>query len=531
MLSQGLTMDGPEGKQIESVEEMVGRFTTELLSQVSDWKRRLHESPAGLEAIETSVHQAFARGADMLVAGMIATTISGGHVEQAAEQTRQQFSRPLQQGRERTITVRLLGGMLLWATTLYCAPKKKRFRKDDQPRVGLDVTLAQFGFGKGVSPGLQSRVARQVALCPSISFAHKELARQGVKLDAKAVKRVTYQCGEGLLAMRRHRIDLLRQGKLPAGNELAGKRVSVQIDGGRMKIRGEMKPKIATAEAANADGLLVEDAPGRSRKQAARTFDADWREPKLVTIFVHDDQGKMVKQTKATIDGTLLGPDAIAEVVAMHLHRLGAAKAKSVTFVADGAQWIWDRIEAIIELAGLPNVCTAEVLDCCHAVHHISQALASLGLDREQRNPLYRQHRSLLRNGQWRRVVEELTELQRPDDPIAELETEISYLRRHGEAGRLSYVAFRREGIPCGSGAIESSIRRVINLRLKSNAMFWKSDNAESMLQVRSQVVPDQWDTAMMELSEFRRTQAYDDWQWQPKPMSSKVETSNSAAV
>jgi hypothetical protein len=531
MLTQGMTMDGPEGNQIQSVEEMIGRFTAELLGHINDWKERLSECPGDLETIEKSVHCAYARGADMLVAGMIATTISAGHVEQAAEQTRRQFSRPLQKGRERTIAVRLLGGMLVWATTLYCAPKKKRFRKDDQPRVGLDVTLAQFGFGKGVSPALQSRVARQVALCPSINFAHKELVREGVKLDAKTVKRVTYQCGEGLLAMRRYRIELLHQGKLPAGEQLAGKRVSVQIDGGRMKIRGAMKPKNPTAEASDAEGLLVEDAPGRSRKNAKRTFDADWREPKLVTIFVHDEQGKMLKETKATIDGTLLGPDAIAEIVAMHLHRLGAAKAESVTFVADGAPWIWDRIESIIQLAGLSDVSTTEVLDCCHAVHHISTALACLGMDREARNPLYRQHRSLLRNGQWRQVVEELTELQRVDDPVPGLETEISYLRRHGEAGRLSYVAFRRAGLPCGSGAIESSIRRVINLRLKSNAMFWKSNNAESMLQVRSQVVPDQWDTSMAELSEFRRTQAYDDWRWTPEPMNPKVEDSHTIAT
>ncbi len=36
----------------------------------------------------------------------------------------------------------------------------------------------------------------------------------------------------------------------------------------------------------------------------------------------------MVKESQATIDGTMKGPDAIAELVAMHLHRLGAAKPK-----------------------------------------------------------------------------------------------------------------------------------------------------------------------------------------------------------
>jgi hypothetical protein len=531
MLARGTTMDGPEGKQIQSVEEMIGRFTSELLGHVGGWKEGLVEAPGELEEIERKVHHVYARGADMMIAGLLAITIAGGHVERADERTRKGFSRSLEKGRVRMIAVRLLGGMVLWVSSLYCPPKRKRFRKDDQPRVGLDVTLAQFGFGKGVSPALQSRVARQVALCPSIDFAHQELQREGVELDAKAVKRITYQCGEGLLALRKHRIELLRAGKLPVGDELAGKRVSVQIDGGRMKIRGPLKTKHKTVEAVDDNGLLIDDAPGRSRKKPKRTYEADWREPKLVTIFEHDEQGKMLKRTKATIDGTLLGPDAIAEVVSMHLHRLGAAKASSVTFVADGAPWIWDRIESIIRLAGLEDVPTFQVLDCCHAAHHVSQALASLSVPKADRNPLYRAYRTLLRNGQWRQVVEELSGLQDADDPIAELETEIAYLRRHGEAGRLSYVSFRARGVPCGSGAIESGIRRVINLRLKSNAMFWKNENAETMLQVRSHVVPGQWDKSMKELSEFRRTVAYEGYQWNPYSMSCKNEDSITTAT
>lgn len=118
-----------------------------------------------------------------------------------------------------------------------------------------------------------------------------------------------------------------------------------------------------------------------------------------MTIFVHDEHGKMVKTTQPTIDGTLLGPDVIAELVAMHLHRLGAAKATSVRFVADGAPWIWDRIDKIIQWAELADVPTHQVLDCCHAVHHVSLALKSLGLNATERMPLYREHRTL--PSQW----------------------------------------------------------------------------------------------------------------------------------
>ncbi|MCA9220378.1 MAG: hypothetical protein KDA71_08620, partial [Planctomycetales bacterium] len=338
------------------------------------------------------------------------------------------------------------------------------------------MELAQFGCGKGVSPGLQSLVARQAAINPSLQFARQELQRSGVELDVKAVHRIARQCGESLLELRKHRLMLFRAGKLTVGTELAGKRVSVQIDGGRVKLRGPLRDKTPESEPTNEEGEVIEDAAGRSKTQADKTFDAEWREPKLVVIFVHDEQGRMEKDSQATIDGTFLGPDAIAELVAMHLHRLGAAAALSVTFVNDGAPWIWDRLERIVELAKLQNVKTHEVLDNCHAAHHIALALTAFGLDKKERMPMYRHLRTLLRNGQWRKVVQELSDLASENLTGASreaMETEIAYLRKHGEAGRLSYPHFRKLGLPLGSGAIESNIRRVINLRLKSNGAFW----------------------------------------------------------
>jgi len=526
-----VSVDGRDKPNVQSVEEMVGRFTGELLTLIPGWKQTLTASPEELEPLEREVHAAFARGADLLVAGLLAVVMKEGQFEQAAEQTRKDFSQPLARGRQRTIGIKLLGGLMIWIGSLYCEPKKKRFRKTNEAASGLYIELAQFGFGKGVSPGLQSRVARKAALCPSLKMAHTELNREGVELDVKTVSRIAYQCGEGLLELRKHQLMLWRAGKLPASDELKGQRVSVQIDGGRTKIRGDLREKTAKTKETDVHDLPLENVPGRSKQQPAKTYDTDWREPKLVTIFVHDDNGKMLKKTEATIDGTLSGPDAIAEITAMHLHRLGAAKAKSVTFVSDGALWIWDRIERMIELAKLTNVRTHEVLDCCHAVHHISLALAAVGLNDEDRRPLYREHRTLLRNGHWRRVVEELSSLQSDAEPNAKLQTEIGYLKKHGEAGRLSYARFRQIGIPLGSGAIESSIRRVINLRLKSNAMFWRQENAEIMMQVRAQVITDRWDERLVSLANFRRSHATGDWNWQPQPMSCKVESEATTAV
>ncbi len=175
---------------------------------------------------------------------------------------------------------------------------------------------------------------------------------------------------------------------------------------------------------------------------------------------MHDEQGRIKEKTRATIDGTFLGPDALAEVVAMHLHRLGAARAASLTFAGDGAPWIWDRVECIVRQAGIWAAFPVhQVLDCCHAVHHIALALLEYGLNEQERVALYRQLRMLLRNGQWRAVTDQLQELLEGSlRASGTMQREIDYLRKHGSAGRLSYSHFKGLGLPMGSGAIESSI-------------------------------------------------------------------------
>ena len=44
-----------------------------------------------------------------------------------------------------------------------------------------------------------------------------------------------------------------------------------------------------------------------------------------------------------------------------------------------------------------------------------------------------------------------------------------------------------------GSGTMESSIRRVVNLRLKGSDMYWKEDTAMEMLLLRSYYKADRW--------------------------------------
>ena len=75
-------------------------------------------------------------------------------------------------------------------------------------------------------------------------------------------------------------------------------------------------------------------------------------------------------------------------------------------------------------------------------------------------------------------------------------------------------------GLPIGSGAIESGIRRVINMRLKSNGMFWLSDNAESILQLRCHYISKRLDDRLTEKRVELSRNGKLDWELSPRQNS-----------
>jgi hypothetical protein len=63
------------------------------------------------------------------------------------------------------------------------------------------------------------------------------------------------------------------------------------------------------------------------------------------------------------------------ELAAFHLHRMGAAHARQVMFLADGTDWIWDRVPEVVKQVELEKRRCHDALDVSHAVNHIALAL------------------------------------------------------------------------------------------------------------------------------------------------------------
>ncbi len=61
-----------------------------------------------------------------------------------------------------------------------------------------------------------------------------------------------------------------------------------------------------------------------------------------------------------------------------------------------------------------------------------------------------------------------------------------NYLLKRLASGHLNYDLALSLKMPLGSGSVESTIRRIVNLRLKNASMFWRPENAEDLLVLRS---------------------------------------------
>jgi len=138
----GCSVDGPNGPEVEGTIETAGRFYAEVATLLPQWQQRLEERPERLPEIEQEVHRQFARGADLIIVGLFSLLLKNRDFEQVAEDSRRRFAYPLQKGRQRTTKVRLLGGLLVWVNSLYCAPKKGWFRRKEPGGPGIHIELA-----------------------------------------------------------------------------------------------------------------------------------------------------------------------------------------------------------------------------------------------------------------------------------------------------------------------------------------------------------------------------------------------------
>ena len=282
--------------------------------------------------------------------------------------------------------------------------------------------------------------------------------------------------GAEALEQRQARIVAATQGQV-FSNELAGQRVVISTNAERVRMR---------------EG----GTRGRKGKNGYRRFRTPWREPKLIVVYVIDAKGDKVRDIASVYDGTFGDADATFEILTAELLLRGAGNAKQITLVADGAWWIWNRADALAKALGLDPSKLVKVADFFHAVEHLT-AVADLctGWSESKRKSWVDRMRTHLKAGQLGKVLEGARALKHGRN-ASKIRTEIAYFE--DRRAFMQYAEFRRRHIPLGSGAVESAVRRVVNLRMKGASIFWREENAERMLHLRAYYKAGRWDELML---------------------------------
>lgn len=380
-------------------------------------------------------------------------------------------TRPLVRAGHRDVAVAVGFGGVAVVDTLYATPPRPRpgecpDRKRGPSGSGCYPLLVSLGFLGRTSPLMTSTVARAAAELGSFAEARDSLAARGIDLDFKGVRSLANRVADAGLEARRARE------KATPTRELAGKRVIVTFDGGRVRTRVDKR--------------------GRLREESGRHgYHAPWREPVLVAIYQVDDKGKKTKD-RPWYEGTLEGWDAAFGIAVDLLCYLGARHARELVVAGDGAAVIWDRVDDLIGAVGVPRGRVKLFADFWHAVQHLYDVAELVcSWTPEERKRWVRARRRELFEGRVDDVVAGIQQLAvgRNAKKIAK-EADYFWTRAH----LMQYGELRAAGLPIGTGAVESAIRRVVNLRMKGPGIFWQEANAERMLLLRCRLKAGRWD-------------------------------------
>ena len=103
---------------------------------------------------------------------------------------------------------------------------------------------------------------------------HGRLRGAGLQTD----QRLCYRDPRATATFREStHLQRFRDGQLPAGQEMAGRHVVAQVDGGRFRIRTQIEAK------------------KRKGVKYRRKIRVEWREPKLLILYLSDRRGRMLE--------------------------------------------------------------------------------------------------------------------------------------------------------------------------------------------------------------------------------------------
>ena len=469
----------------DTLNPSVSATDTNLIEELEN--EQLPLDPTEMWNFEHRLHIAFSQLADEVMRNKsVQMHQSKEIVDEAVLKARQNSPYPLINKGRRFVTILLMGGTKVVIETPYLRKNWKKVtgrkhKKRGKKGTGTYPVLAALGITDRVSPATREEVSLYTIQASSYQEALLILARKGIHICSSTLKRIAMATAQADITLRDAALASAMNIPVSQDGPLANKRVRINVDGGRTRTRKNTK--------------------GRKPKNGRRKFYTPWREPRVLVIDVLYQDGSYDSLRLPLYDVLIDDADATFYLIVGYLRLLGAAYAEIVEFVADGAEWIWDRVDLIITQAEIDESKFFKILDFYHAAEHLSEALeVCKGLKSKERKKIYRQLRHILRHNRAgiEKVIEELRQLGQKYKADVEMAKASEYFKKH--INHMRYAIYEEKRLPIGSGQVESAVRRLINLRFKAPGSFWKEKVVENLMHLRACFKSGRWGEMMQRL-------------------------------
>jgi hypothetical protein len=156
----------------------------------------------------------------------------------------------------------------------------------------------------------------------------------------------------------------------------------------------------------------------------------------------------------------------------------GADERTRVHCVGDGAMWIANQVEEQFGVHG------TYLIDFYHLCEYLSAAAASCA-GSDEKNWLKRQKENMKQNRHEEVLVALKPYLEASAVEDAKAPVRACYRYITNRPNQLDYKTAQEQGLPIGSGEIESAHRYVLQERLKIAGAWWAMENAKHMIALR----------------------------------------------
>lgn len=288
-----------------------------------------------------------------------------------------------------------------------------------------------------------------------ISFKLKE--HYGIEVPTSSAQAITEAHA------RRIRGDELLETEIP---ERPGvDRIVAELD-------GSMIPIVTTDSIASGD----EPRDRRKRRQVG------WKEARLCLA-------RPLGSVEAVYETMFLGDvDDAGDRMAHCVIKVGAGENTKIHCVGDGATWIADQTERVFGLQA------DFLVDFYHLCDYLGAAAESISP--EGKKVWLAEQKKKLKEGKISEVIEEIEPYVEPVSvPKEKAPVRTCYGYINNRRGQFNYKEALAEGLPIGSGEVESAHRYVIQDRLKLAGAWWTPQNAHNMLALRSLRANNRWDS------------------------------------